>query len=94
MVDGRGALRAIGVDNGNGCVEPTPETVTSGQYAPLSRPLFIYVSRTALERPEVAEFVRFYIENAGELSESVGYMPLEDTEYQQSLSQLGQGDAS
>jgi phosphate transport system substrate-binding protein len=92
--ENEGRLRAVAVDGGQGCVEPTMETVTSGQYAPLSRPLFIYVSRAALEQPVVAEFVRFYVEHAGALAQEVGYMPLEDSEYQQTLNQLGQGGAS
>jgi phosphate transport system substrate-binding protein len=82
-------LRAVAVDNGNGCVLPTPETVRGGQYAPLSRPLFIYVSRTALERPEVAEFVRFYMEQAPLLVPEVGYVPADAAVYARNLSQIG-----
>ena len=88
FTENRTRLRAVGVDNGQGCVQPTPETVKAGQYAPLSRPLFIYVNRAALARPEVAAFVRFYLENAAELVPEVGYVPLEAAEYQQSLSRL------
>ena len=87
-IENRDRLRAIGVDNGNGCVEPTPETVTSGQYAPLSRPLFIYVDRNELQRPEVAEFVRFYMETAPELVTEVGYVPMDAAGYQANLSQI------
>ena len=87
-IENQDRLRAIGVDNGNGCVEPTPETVTSGQYAPLSRPLFIYVNRGDLERPEVAEFVRFYMETAAELVTEVGYVPMDAASYQANLSQF------
>ncbi|HSK17925.1 MAG TPA: PstS family phosphate ABC transporter substrate-binding protein [Longimicrobiales bacterium] len=87
-IENQDKLRAIGVDNGNGCVEPTPETVTSGQYAPLSRPLFIYVNRSDLQRPEVAEFVRFYMETAAELVTEVGYVPMDAASYQANLSQL------
>jgi phosphate transport system substrate-binding protein len=87
-IENQDRLRAIGVDNGNGCVEPTPETVTSGQYAPLSRPLFIYVNRSDLARPEVAEFVRFYMEAAAELVTEVGYVPMDAASYQANLSQL------
>jgi phosphate transport system substrate-binding protein len=92
--ENEGRLRALQIDNGQGCITPTLETVTNGQYAPLSRPLFIYVSRAALQRPEVAEFVRFYVRHAGELAQEVGYMPLDAGEYERSLSQLGQGGAS
>jgi len=69
-------LRLVAIDNGNGCVEPTPETVQSGEYAPLSRPLFIYLSKKAMERPEVKAFVEFYLTNAQQLVPDVGYVPL------------------
>jgi len=69
-------LKLVAIDNGNGCVEPTPETVQSGEYAPLSRPLFIYLSQTAMERPEVKAFVEFYLTNAQQLVPDVGYVPL------------------
>ena len=94
FTENRTRLRAVGVDNGQGCVQPTPETVKAGQYAPLSRPLFIYVNRAALARPEVSAFVRFYLENAAELVPEVGYVPLEAAEYQQSLSRLTPGGTS
>lgn len=55
-------------------VEPTPETITAGDY-PLSRPLFIYVKDDALARPEVAGFVRYYLENAVSLAEQTQYVP-------------------
>jgi phosphate transport system substrate-binding protein len=91
--ENRQRLRAIGVDNGNGCVTPTPETVKGGTYAPLSRPLFIYVNRAALTRPEVDAFVRFYMEQAAALVAEVGYVPLEPAEYEANLAQLGPGGA-
>jgi phosphate transport system substrate-binding protein len=55
-------------------VEPTPETITAGDY-PLSRPLFIYVKDDALARPEVAGFVRYYLENAVSLAEQTQFVP-------------------
>jgi phosphate transport system substrate-binding protein len=69
-------LKLVAIDNGSGPVKPSRETVLNGTYQPLARPLFIYVSVKALERPEVAEFVRFYIQNAGKLAEEVGYIGL------------------
>lgn len=75
-------LKLIGVDAGNGAVKPSLETVMDGSYAPLSRPLFIYVNSTAAERAEVIEFVNFYIDNAAELSQDVGYIPLQEDEYE------------
>lgn len=86
-----GRLKLVAVDAGSGCIEPTVETVRGGTYAPLSRPLFIYVNRSALSRPEVSEFVRFYLQHAAELVPQVGYVPLDDAAYQAELAKLGQG---
>jgi phosphate transport system substrate-binding protein len=62
-------------------VEPTPQTITSGGYHPFARPLFIYVNRQSLERPEVASFVQFYVDNAGALSSNAGYIAFDPTIY-------------
>jgi len=70
-------LKVLGVDNGRGCVVPNNETVANGTYTPLARPLFIYVNADQLsEREALREFVNFYLENAGKLSEEVGYTSL------------------
>jgi len=74
----------VAVDNGNGPILPTSETVENGTYAPLSRPIFIYVSSAATEKPEVVEFVNFYLESAGELVPDVGYISLPATIYEES----------
>ncbi len=74
-------LRLIAVDGGEGPVAPSIETVSNGSYAPLSRPLFIYVNSTAAERAEVQEFIRFYLKFAPVLSKEVGYVPLPDESY-------------
>jgi phosphate transport system substrate-binding protein len=68
-------------DNGKGPIKPSPLTVIDGSYSPLSRPIFIYVSRAALERPEVDAFVRFYLEQAPQLVDEVGYIPLPERAY-------------
>ena len=61
-------LKVIGVDHGEGCVLPSPETIEDGSYGKLARPLFIYVDAAALKnRPEVAAFVDFFLDNAPEL---------------------------
>jgi phosphate transport system substrate-binding protein len=62
-------------DNGSGPVEPSAETVRTGTYQPLSRPLFIYVAERSAERPEVRDFVDAYF-SASALVEEVGYIPL------------------
>lgn len=74
-------LKLIGVNNGEEVVKPSLETVKNGSYRPLSRPLFIYVNSTSVASPEVVEFVNFYIDNAGELSKDVGYIPLPTENY-------------
>jgi phosphate transport system substrate-binding protein len=67
-------LRAVAIDNGEGCVSASAETIQDGSYAPLSRPLFVYVRADSLERPEVAEFTRFYLNEAATLAADVGYV--------------------
>jgi phosphate transport system substrate-binding protein len=69
-------LHLVGIDNGNGAVKPSIETVKNKTYAPLSRPLFIYVSSKAAARPEVQAFVNYYLDHTGELSKEVGYVPM------------------
>jgi len=64
------SLDAISVDG----VAPSAETITDGSY-PLSRPLYIYVSKASLARPEIAAFVRFYIENATSLAQELQFVP-------------------
>ncbi len=76
-------LTLIGVHNGEKVVKPTLETVSNGTYRPLSRPLFIYVNSISVRQTEVVEFVNFYLDNAGELSKDVGYIPLPKDNYTQ-----------
>lgn len=71
-------LKVISVDGGDGCVEPSDETVKSNEYAPLSRPLFVYVREDAAADEAVAQFFSFYLEVANDLVADVGYTPLAD----------------
>jgi phosphate transport system substrate-binding protein len=72
-------LKLLSVDGGDGnCVKPTLETVRANTYRPLSRPLFLYVRKSSLERPEVRSFVEFYLEQVGGLVEEVGYVPVSE----------------
>ncbi|MDR4925575.1 PstS family phosphate ABC transporter substrate-binding protein [Peribacillus simplex] len=82
-------LKIISIDNGKGAVEPTHETIKSGEYAPLSRPLYTYVAnKSVAEKEQVADYTQFVIENAGELAEEVGYISLPEEEYQKDLDKL------
>lgn len=74
-------LKLVGVNNGGGVVLPSSETVKNGTYAPLSRPVFIYVSDRAGKKPEVVSFVEFYLKNAATLVADVGYISLPAEEY-------------
>ena len=78
-------LKLVPVDGGNGCVVPTAGTVATGVYQPLSRPLFVYISVQAAERPEVQAFVDFYLRNAGALAGDVGYVALPPNIYDLAL---------
>ena len=70
-------------------VGPSIETAKTGTYSPLSRPLFIYVSSKALARPEVQEFLRFYIEQTStDLVREIGYVPMTDADMKQNLQKL------
>lgn len=73
------SLKAIEVDSGEGCVAPSAETAADGSYTPLARPLFIYVSNASYaEKPQVAGFIDFYVENAAQIAEAAQYIPLSD----------------
>ena len=69
-------------------VKPTNETIQSNEYAPLSRPLFIYVNNEKVKDEAIYNFVKFTLENAGELATDVGYVNLPKERYDQALSKL------
>jgi phosphate transport system substrate-binding protein len=82
----KGKLKVVAVDDGNaangdGPIAPSPETVQNGSYQPLSRPLFIYVSTTSLERREVQLFTAYYLTNGAKFSRRVGYVGLPESAY-------------
>jgi phosphate transport system substrate-binding protein len=71
----------IAVREGKPAVAPGPNTVINGSYQPLSRPIFIYVNAKSIQKPEVKEFVEFYLKNAASLVKQVSYIPLSVTDY-------------
>ena len=81
-------LKLVAIDNGEGCIIPSDETIENGEYAPLSRPLFIYINSESLQRAEVRQFVTFYLENARALVREVGYVPLDENAYLESRTQI------
>lgn len=83
VLENKGKVKALKVQNSkNVCVAPSDKTVKDGSYEPLSRPIFIYVNeKSAKEKPEIREFVEFYLKHAGKISKQVGYIPLPDKAY-------------
>ena len=81
-------MKVVSIDTGKGAVTPSEQTIKDGTYKPLSRPIFIYVSKKALERPEVKEFVKFYLSNATKLIPQVGYVPYAESHYQEMLKKV------
>lgn len=75
-VENKDKIRAVPIDAGRGPITPSEETIRTGEYSPLSRPLFIYVRKDAADRPEVDAFVNFYVSNAAEIVPETGYVPL------------------
>ncbi|TAK07433.1 MAG: PstS family phosphate ABC transporter substrate-binding protein [Candidatus Manganitrophaceae bacterium] len=68
--------------NGKGPILPEYDNVVKGTYQPLARPIFIYISMNSYEKPEVRNFVDFYLKNGATLSKEVGYISLPDRAYE------------
>lgn len=87
-VENKDKVKAVKIDAGNGAIEPTFETIENGSYSPLSRPLFIYVNKAELARPEVKEFVNFYLTEAKNLVNEVGYVAMPQKIYEEGLAAI------
>ncbi len=82
-------LKALSIDSGSGCVEPSAETAQAGEYTPLARPLFIYVNNAKYSDNEaVKSYVDFYIENLADIAEIGQFIPLSDELYSETQSAL------
>jgi phosphate transport system substrate-binding protein len=84
-------LKAVGIDNGDGCVSPSLETARSGEYQPLTRELYTYPSTEALSEEYIAEFARYVVEqttNQELVAENVGYVPLDDSTKEEQMQKL------
>jgi phosphate transport system substrate-binding protein len=90
FAENQDTLKALEIDGGEGCVAPSVETAQNETYVPLSRPLFIYPSQEALQKPEGKAFVDYYLENVNTAAESVGFIPLTDQQLQQSKNAAAQ----
>jgi len=86
-VENKDKLKAVPIVNKGTtkAVSPSLATVMDGTYQPLARPIFIYVAEKALTKPEVKEFVTYYLSNAAKLTKQVGYVPLSKAHYDQAM---------
>jgi phosphate transport system substrate-binding protein len=86
-------LNLVGVDSGNGnCVKPSTETIQDGSYKPLSRPLFMYPSAEAMQRPEVKAFMEFVVANAAAIAEAAKIVPLTDDQMNTAKRELAEAE--
>ncbi|MFW6448585.1 MAG: PstS family phosphate ABC transporter substrate-binding protein [Halobacteriota archaeon] len=82
-------IKAVAIDDGEGCVRPSQEAAMAGEYTPLSRPLFTYVAKESLTRPAVQTFVRYYLEQAAtDVVADVGYVPVTEAVRDENLDRL------
>ena len=82
------SVKAVAIDGGSGCVEPSAETVLDGTYKPLGRPLFIYASTKTVQRPEGKAFLQYYVENSDEIATQALYVPLSDKQKAESIAKI------
>lgn len=90
-IENQKKLKAVAIDGGKGPVLPSAKTVEDGTYQPLSRPIFIYVSKKATEKPEVREFVEFYMQNTPQLVKQVKYVALPASAYTMGIEHFRKG---
>jgi phosphate transport system substrate-binding protein len=90
-VENQKKLKAVAVDGGKGPVAPSVKTVENGSYDPLSRPIFIYVNKKSAEKPEVKEFVEYYLKHAPNLVQQVKYVQLPQRAYTLALDHFKKG---
>jgi phosphate transport system substrate-binding protein len=81
-IENAGKLKSASIWNGSKFVAPSAAAVEDGSYQPLARPIFIYVNAKSLEKPEVKEFVEFYMKNGAKLTKEVKYVPLPASIYE------------
>jgi phosphate transport system substrate-binding protein len=82
-------LNLVKVDGGDGCIEPTTETIQSGEYKPLSRPLFMYPSTKALKRPEVKAFLDYVVDNYQAIADASQIVAMSPEQADKAKSDLG-----
>ncbi|SFP88451.1 phosphate ABC transporter substrate-binding protein, PhoT family [Nitrosomonas cryotolerans] len=87
-IENQKKIRAVAVDGGKGGVLPSAKSVEDGSYQPLSRPIFIYVNAKSTKKPEIKEFIKYYMDNAPALVTEVKYFPLPTEIYHLNIEHL------
>jgi phosphate transport system substrate-binding protein len=91
-IENKDKLKAVPIVNEKGQpVEPSMEAVLKGTYSPLARPIFIYVNAKSLAKPEVKEFVEYYMKHGAKLAREVKYVPLPDSAYTTGMDHVQKG---
>jgi phosphate transport system substrate-binding protein len=92
LLENEGKVKAVAVDGGDGCVEPTLETVQDGSYEPLSRPLFLYVNEDALaDKPAIDPFLTFLLDNEPRLARGAKFVPMTESQIERARTALESG---
>jgi len=84
LLENSDKLTGVEVDSGSGCVAPSSETVQSGEYTPLSRPLFIYPSASLLSRPEGIAFMKYFVASSAKIADEALFVPMTSQQQQAS----------
>ena len=82
-IENKDKLKVVKIDGGEGCIEPSIDTIANGSYSPLARPVFIYVNNDEYSsRPEIAAFIEFFLTDGTQYVDEVGYVPIGDANYE------------
>lgn len=85
-------LRAVAIDGGDGCVEPSVETVQEGMYKPLSRPLLMYINEDSLADKEAIDpFLTFLLDNESRLARGAKFVPMTQRQLEDAHTALESG---
>ena len=88
-IENKDKIKVVKIDGGNGCIEPSLETVADGSYSPLARSIFIYANNDHIaEKPEVAAFLEYYLTEGTQYVSEVGYVPIGEANYQKELEKI------
>jgi phosphate transport system substrate-binding protein len=91
-IENQGRVKALGIDGGDGCVQPSVETVQNGTYKPLSRPLFVYVNEDSLaDKPAVDPFLTFLLDNEPRLARGAKFVPMTQQQIENARTALESG---